>query len=423
MKRIAVDVVRFLRNGAWLTPERVRGYSVALITASLAVVVWLFSGHGANDPMGRPIGTDFLQFWSASWALLHGQTRIIYDPAAFDSLERRIFHREDSGFFAFIYPPSSLLLVWPLAYVPYLWAWFLWIAVGLGAYLWALWHILPGKMTLLVGLAFPAVLLVITHGQPTVILTPILAFSLLLIDNRPVLAGLLLGLISFKPQLAPLIPLALLAGGYWRTLLSAGVSLFVILTLSVALFGAQMWTEFFGIMNIPRQVLDEGLISPYFKLQSVFSAARLLGGSLPTAYIAQATVSLVAAGLVVGVWRQSAIDQGLKNAALLAAIPLCTPYFMDYDFFILGPAIAWQARAALRNGFLPWEATIIALAYLIPLFARSLAEFTRLEPAPLVACALFISILVRAFFEPSRRLPEKPPHRFGDAGAHGRVRK
>src|SRR5215471_11087888 len=73
----------FLRDAPWLTQGRLFGYSTALIAGMTVVMIWALSGHGTADPMGRPVGTDFLRLWTASYALLHGETRAIYDPAAF----------------------------------------------------------------------------------------------------------------------------------------------------------------------------------------------------------------------------------------------------------------------------------------------------------------------------------------------------
>src|SRR5438270_13838747 len=77
----------FLRDAPWLTRGRIFGYSTALIAGTVAVMTWVLSGHGMADPVGRPVGTDFLRLWTASYALLDGGERAIYNPDAFFSLE------------------------------------------------------------------------------------------------------------------------------------------------------------------------------------------------------------------------------------------------------------------------------------------------------------------------------------------------
>ena len=69
--------IALLPDAPWLTRGRVIGYSTALIAGTVAVMAWVLSGHGMADPVGRPVGTDFLRLWTASYALLNGEERAI----------------------------------------------------------------------------------------------------------------------------------------------------------------------------------------------------------------------------------------------------------------------------------------------------------------------------------------------------------
>ena len=73
------------------------------------------------------------------------------------------------------------------------------------------------RETLLVAAAFPAVLVNIGHGQNGFLTAALLGGALLLLDRRPWLAGVLIGLLAYKPQFGVLIPIALLAGRRWST--------------------------------------------------------------------------------------------------------------------------------------------------------------------------------------------------------------
>jgi alpha-1,2-mannosyltransferase len=77
-----------LREAPWLNRERLCGYATLLIAVSGAALAWSLTGHGIRDPAGRPIGTDFLSFWTVSRALIGGRQRLVYDPAALAALER-----------------------------------------------------------------------------------------------------------------------------------------------------------------------------------------------------------------------------------------------------------------------------------------------------------------------------------------------
>ena len=204
--------VALVRDAPWLTGGRVFGYSTALIAGTVAVMTWVLCGHGMADPMGRPIGTDFLRLWTASYALLNGAERAIYDAGAFFALEQVVTQPPTPDFYPWNYPPASLLIVYPLALLPYLGSLAVWTAAGLAGYLAALWRILPKPLCLWVGLAFPAVFWTVTHGQNSFLTTSLFCWGLLLLPRRPILAGILLGGLVCKPHLALLVPVALVAG-------------------------------------------------------------------------------------------------------------------------------------------------------------------------------------------------------------------
>lgn len=382
----------FLRDAHWLTRQRIRAYAAILIAAFAITLVWLMLGKGNLDPLGRPVGSDFVSFWSVSWALLHDDAKAIYSAEALASLEQRLMGTE-TPFYAWLYPPIALLIVYPLAFLPYLWALTVWLITGLIAYLAALWRIIPQGVTLSAGLAFPAVLLTVEHGQNAFITTSILAWTLLLLHERPVAAGMIIGVLAFKPQLAVLIPVALMAGGHWRAVTAAAAACLGLAALSVFLFGIDAWSSYFAITPLARDVLDLGLV-PHFKMQTVYAAVRLLGGTAEAAYVVQALAALSAAGFVTWAWHRST-DHDMQNAALIAAVPLATPFLLDYDLMILVLPIAWMARAALRNGALPWERATLTAVCVIPLIARAVAQYTGILLTPFVVVALLVLITRR----------------------------
>ena len=96
----------FLRDAPWLTPDRLRAFATILILAGVAMIAWTLAGPGITDPLGRPVGTDFLSFWTVSWALLHGQAHAIYHPLALAGLERATIHSSHTAFYAWEYPPT-----------------------------------------------------------------------------------------------------------------------------------------------------------------------------------------------------------------------------------------------------------------------------------------------------------------------------
>lgn len=384
-----------LSDARWLDRKRLRDYATILVAIYVVAVLWALMGPGINDPLGRPVGTDFLSFWTVSSALHHGQTHAVYAPLELAALERGISGGD--GFYAWAYPPQALLLVYPLAFLPYLWSLAAWLAFGLLCYLAALWRILPRRLTLWAGLAFPAVLVNLGHGQNALLTTGLVGWALLLLPERPAVAGMLLGLLTFKPQLGLVIPFALLAGGHWRALSTGVLTTLLLLGMSLAFFGSALWADFLASLPFARAMLEQELV-PYYKMQSVFAAARLIGAPAGLAYALQAMAALGALWVTGSTWRRR-IDQDLRNAVLVAASTLAAPFILDYDLLLLALPIAWLLARGLRQGFLPWEKITIAFLCVLPLTARMIAYWTDLALAPLAEIALLALLMTRIRIE------------------------
>ncbi len=385
----------WFHDAPWLTRGRLFGYSTALIAGTVAVMMWVLSGHGMADPMGRPVGTDFLRLWTASYALINGEERAIYQPDAFFALERAVTQPPTPDFYPWNYPPSSFLIVYPLSLLPYLLSLAIWLVLELAGYLAALWRIFPKPLTLWVGLAFPAVFWTVTHGQTSFLTTSLFCWGLLQLPRRPVLAGMLFGALTFKPHLGLLLPVALVAGRHWRAVVAAALTALLSAAASVVLFGTGVWADFLASTTLTRSMLESGMnFGHYYKMQSVFAAARLLGLSMLVAYSLQALVAFGAAGAIVWVWRRPTVDPEMKNAALMAATPLSTAFIFDYDLMLLAPAITWLARKGVKNAALPYERTILAGAFLAPFVSRVVGMYTHLLLAPIFIAAL-LAVIVR----------------------------
>ena len=376
-------LLSLLRDAPWLTPRRVRDYATLLIAAYVLAIVWGLTGAGTSDPNGKPIGTDFVSFWTVSDALLHGHAAAIYQPEKLAALEHAAVNAP--LFFAWSYPPIALLIVAPLALLPYLWSLAAWLLFGLALYLQALWRILPRGLTLWAGLAFPAVFLTLSHGQNAFLSAGLVGTGLALLTAQPIAAGIALGVLAFKPQLGLLLPLALAAGGHWRAFTAAAVTVALLVAATIALYGVEVWRAFFAALPFSRAMLEQGLV-PFFKFQSIFAAARLDGASVGLAYALQAVGSIAAAAVTCWAWRR-ATPQAAKNAILVLASLLATPFILDYDLTLLALAIAWLASVQ-GDGVRPWERTALAIAFFLPLCARPLADFAGIPATPLAAAAL-----------------------------------
>jgi hypothetical protein len=383
-------------SGTWLTSERIRIYSVIVLAMGvLAILAWAALADGAIDRNGKPLGTDFSNVYAAGTLVWQGKAADAYDPALQHAAEIAVFGGRDVPFYGWHYPPFFLVIAALVALVPYLWGLALWQITSFAAYCVAIGAILPRRDTLLVAAAFPAVFVNLGHGHNGFLTTALLGGALLLLDRRPWLAGILIGLIAYKPQFGVLIPLALLAGGYWRSIGGAALTVMALIAFSTIIFGTGIWHAFAESTAFTRGVVLEQGGTGWPKIQSIFSAMRMWGAGLPVAYAAQ---GLLAAGLAVSLawlWRSDAAF-ALKASALAIASLLATPYVLDYDLMVLAIAIAYCAGHGLQHGFRPYEITMLALAWIMPLLTRSIAGAIHLPLGLLTMIALYVIIVRRA---------------------------
>src|SRR5262249_9162665 len=156
-------------------------------------------------------------------------------------------------------------------------------------------------------------------------------------------------------------------------------------------------------------VLERG-DTGWHKIQSVFSWARMWGAPVGFAYVVQATVTLCAGGATVWLWR-TRVPFAWKAAALLVATLLSTPYSLDYDPMLLAPAIGFLAADGLVRGFAPYEKTLLAALWLIPLIARTVAQATLVPLAVPAMIALFVLIMNRAIAGDEAAISARPAAR------------
>src|SRR5882757_6088555 len=335
-----------LRSGDWLTDARMRGYSLILLAiCTLALVGWIAASDGLIDRNSKPIGTDFSNVYAAGTLIWQGRPAEAYEPARQHAAEKAVFGGREVPFYGWLYPPFFLAIAFLVASLPYAWGLAIWLAASLAAYLAAIRAILPRPETLLVAAAFPAVFVNIGHGQNGFLTAALLGGALHWLDRRPWLAGVLIGLLAYKPQFGILIPVALLAGGRWSTIGAAAATVAALIAVSFATLGSGVWHAFADSMNFTQTIVLEQGGTGWEKIQSVFSAVRNWGGNLATAYAAQGALALLLAASLAWLWHSDAAFE-LKAAALAAGSLLATPHVLDYDLVVLAVAIAFLARAA-----------------------------------------------------------------------------
>jgi hypothetical protein len=388
-----------LRSGEWLTASRARGYSLILLgICAIVIPTWIAVSDGLVDRNGNPIGTDFSNVYAAGTLTWQGRPAEAYQPALQHAAEKAVFGGREVPFYGWHYPPFFFAIAVLAAAVPYAWGLAIWLAASLAAYLAAMRAILPRPETLLIAAAFPAVFVNIGHGQNGFLTAALLGGALHLLDRRPWLAGILIGCLAYKPQFGVLIPLALLAGGRWSVVGTAALTVAALLVLSFVTLGGGVWHAFADSMHFTQTVVLEQGGTGWEKIQSVFSAVRMWGAGVHTAYAIQISLALMLAASLVWLWQSDAAFE-LKASALATGSLLATPYVLDYDLVVLAVAIAFFARYGLRRGFRDCEISLLAAAWIVPLLSRSIAGVTGIPLGLLVLLTFYVFTLRRAVLD------------------------
>jgi hypothetical protein len=396
-----------LRSGAWLTPARVRGYSLILLgICAIAVAGWIAVSDGPIDRNGKPLGTDFSSFYAAGSLVLDGRAGDVYNMAAHYAREQQIFGAT-TPYYGWLYPPIFLLVATPLALMPYMLALAVWQISTFALYLSVIGVIVRrmrmrgiviGPIWLAIAGGFPAVFINLGHGQNGLLTAGLFGAALLALPARPIASGVLFGVLAYKPQLALVMPIALLAAGQWRTVVAAGITVMALVAMTSLLFGADLWLAFAASTDTSRKLLLEQGNVGFEKLQSVFAAVRMWGGDVPVAYAVQGGVSAAVVCGTAWAWH-SARSRDLKAALLVIATLLASPHVLDYDLVILAVAIAFAVSAGFADGFRSYEISLLAAAWIVPLLSRGVASVTGIPLGLLVLLTLYVFTLRRAMLD------------------------
>jgi hypothetical protein len=361
---------------------------------------WIF------DEKGLGIPTDFVNVWSAGKLVLDGHAALAYDWDIQKQVQVAVLGQGYQGNFAWHYPPPFLFVASLLAHFPYAVAFIGWAAASLVPYLAVMRGIVGRPFGLLLALAFPVVLTNTLVGQNGFLTASLIGGTLYLMPARPVLSGICLGLLSYKPQYGLLFPLVLIAASQWTVFFTAGAVAVAMALASWLAFGTESWQAFFHWMPMFSQAfLTEGR-APWGKMQSIFAVVRYFGGTEPLGWLFQWIMSATVAVVLTLVWR-SRISYPLKAAALASGTLLITPYLFLYDLMVLAIAMAFMVRIGLRRGFERYELPALGLAAALLMFyplvgaptglvatlivtvliARRAGPWWRREPAPSLMAA------------------------------------
>lgn len=376
------------------TPLLPKWFELFLFAFAVANLVWLLAafltGSFLWDAAGRFISTDFLNVYAAGKFALSGAPVSAYDWPTHKEMEIAVLGYDFNGYYGWHYPPFYLFVAAALASLPYAAAHAGWSAVSFLPFVAAVRSAAAGNIGYLLALGAPALVANVLVGQNGFLTAALIGLTLALLEKRPVLAGICLGLLTYKPHFGILFPVALAAAGHWRTFFAAGVTALALALASVAAYGIEPWLAFLRWLPVTSQAfLSEGR-AEIEKMQSLFALLRTLGAPEWIAWSAQAALALAAAVAIWLVWRNPKHAFALKAAALGAGILLATPYIYLYDMVTITIPVAFLVALGLARGFLRYElAGLAAIMLLIASF-----PFVKL-PVGLLASALLATLVWR----------------------------
>jgi len=378
---------------------------VALNTVHLAALYAV--GEWIRDRGGHYILADFVTLWSAGALVREGHAVGVYDWEIAKHAQVAVTGADYTGHLGFHYPPPFLFVVAALAHLPFGVSYVAWVVATFAPYAAVMRALVGRPVGWWLALAFPALFYNFVIGQNGCLTAALIGGALLLLPTRPVLSGICLGLLTYKPQYGPLFPLVLVATAQWRVILAAAATTLVTAAAAWLAFGSDAWLAFFRWAPMTPTFLTNGEV--YFgKLQSMLGFVRFAGGSESAGWIAHWCLTATVGVVVTLLWR-SAVRYELKAAALATGAVLATPYVFMYDLVVLAIPTALLIRLGFATGFRKIELyalwIVAGLLVSFDVFIAPVGFIAALVLAGLIADRALIELgFARPHAEPIRRL-------------------
>lgn len=399
MQRVVDHLLRLSPHTRFLLLALV---GLPFLPAILAYGLWL--EHWPVARSGHPAFDDLSNLWLGAKAALSGDyvslfTRNLHEAAVAREFGAPLTNQVWS------YPPTIMVLLMPLAYLPgYAWFVAVWVGGGVALFSAALFARTGGEegsvtwprpdaaafCVLAAVLLLPGTMLCINAGQTGLITSAILFFGLLNARRRPVLAGAILGLLVAKPHLGLAVPVVLLTLGAYRAIVWTAVSALAVLAASVAVLGLEPW-QLFLTVTLPEHVHivedvaagpDEALKLTMFMLLRAFGASKALAMGLHIAMAACVLAALAA-------YLRAERNFSLRFLAVALATLLTSPYLLGYELALAALAVGRvlldaEARGRLGDSFVLGLCVLLTAGHVF-------AAFTVTAVAPNGMAALMLA--------------------------------
>ena len=389
----------------WLTPRRLRAHGLLVGLVLWSVYLWTLTTPGLRDRNGNLKGTDFLHFYTLGLIAREHRGPELYDMKVQAELAAAHVPQAAGIQYLPLYPPQTSMLFAPLAHLSYLHALAVWWIVCAILYFlccyWT-WRTCPNLRThpvtvAILSAAFPAFFHLFACGQTSELaLACFTGAYLSLRRKREFVAGIALGCLAFKPQLAFAAAVIFIAAGAGKVVLGAALSGLAQFLAGVLYYGSQVFHEWLWMLDNLRSALPflEPKIYQTHCLRTFWSMLVPIPGLAFVLYVVSATLLL---GITILLWRRPSTPLRVRFSLLLFATVLVSPHLTVYDLVILSPALLLLADWLIgsRSHGTGNLAAALYCVYMLPL-AGPLAKWTHVQ-LTVISMAAVVFLLCRQY--------------------------
>ncbi|MCI5046073.1 MAG: DUF2029 domain-containing protein [Aquisalinus sp.] len=378
--------------------DKDRVLRISLMTAAVfygGILLSVLVSTDFTNIMGQHLGGDFMAFYGASQAVQSGDALQSYDVVWFEARLQSIGPAIEYYGLTWQYPPTYFLFVVPLALLPYKLSLILWLLAGFAFMAFVLRFLPIGRYGHLLALASPVLLTAAVQGQNSFFIGGLFILAASQAKTRPLLAGAAAALLTIKPHLGVLIPIAYMAAGCWRAFFTAAILSVALAVLSTAFFGVSSWIAFAdSLTRVSSDLAAGGVLYPHARMVSPYSALSLLGAPHDVAMLIHWSVAAGLAALVALVWRRSD-DLLMRGSVLVCAGLLIPPYAYYYEMTAMLLPFAALLLTIQKNGWRQGEKLFFVAAWPTLLLLPTIQPLLPFQLGFLIVIATLFFILRR----------------------------
>jgi hypothetical protein len=316
------------------------------------------------------LGRDFANIFTGGRLVWEHRVSTLYDLLAYQSYQRALFDGVVSGH-NYSYSPVSFLYVWLFGLVPYVASYLLWNVLTGTAFVYAARpYLRDAGLPVWLALLLPASLVNVWAGHYGFIVGALWLGAWHLLDSRPRLAGLLIGLMIVKPHLAILMPLVLIRRRAWEAFAVAALTVAGAVMLSVLLFGVEPWIDYLTKTVVLQSSLVDDVEQFFVKMMPTIAPSLFMTG-LPAQIVWPIQIA-AGLGIVAALWWRFPQEPRQAGLAVACGTFLVLPYAFTYDMTVISIASLILLRRSHAHAGWALNPMVTMLCFLLPVVTVAL---------------------------------------------------